>query len=262
MDDADLVEASGLVISRSQPGVLWAHNDSGDSARLFALREDGTTITTFVVDGVTATDWEDIALGPGPERGVDYLYIADIGDNGETRRSVVIHRMAEPTVDLDGSPGTPIQDAEALRFTYADGPHNAETVLSDPVTGDLYIVTKDGTAPSLVFHHPFPQSPDTMAELEPVASIAFGVPPLLGVALSTAGDVSSDGSLVVVRTYTHAFAWRRAPGTALHEAFSTEPCPLPLQLQPQGETIALSADAYFTVSEGEGSTMWRYDRLD
>ena len=31
-------ELSGLVLSRTQPGVLWTHNDSGDGARLLALR--------------------------------------------------------------------------------------------------------------------------------------------------------------------------------------------------------------------------------
>ncbi len=262
LDDAELDEASGLTVSRGQPGVMWAHNDSGDSARLFALRDDGTSIGTVALEGIAAVDWEDLALGPGPERGVDYLYIADIGDNLEARASVEILRVPEPAVD-----GTSIESARAvdvLRFVYADRPHDAETVLSDPRTGDLYVVTKEREGPSLVFRYPFPQATASTTTLESVASIPFGDPSLPGVVLTTAGDVSSDGSLVVVRTYTHAFAWRRAPGMALHDAFETEPCPLPLRLQQQGETLALSADAdaYFTVSEGAGSTMWRYDRAD
>ena len=32
-----LSECSGLVASRNNVNVLWVHNDSGDSARLFAL---------------------------------------------------------------------------------------------------------------------------------------------------------------------------------------------------------------------------------
>jgi hypothetical protein len=34
-------EASGIVASRQNPGVLWVHNDSGDSARVFAINEKG-----------------------------------------------------------------------------------------------------------------------------------------------------------------------------------------------------------------------------
>ena len=34
---AAIDEASGLVASRKNPGVLWAHNDSGDSARTLAM---------------------------------------------------------------------------------------------------------------------------------------------------------------------------------------------------------------------------------
>ena len=33
----DLIETSGIAASRSQDGILWAHNDSGDTARFFAL---------------------------------------------------------------------------------------------------------------------------------------------------------------------------------------------------------------------------------
>ena len=69
-----LREASGLVASRSHPGVLWAHNDSGDDPRLYALTTSGRHLGVFTLDGAEARDWEDLAIGPGPEPGVDYLY--------------------------------------------------------------------------------------------------------------------------------------------------------------------------------------------
>ena len=34
-----LDEISGLVVSRQNAGVLWVHNDSGDSARVFAMND-------------------------------------------------------------------------------------------------------------------------------------------------------------------------------------------------------------------------------
>jgi len=74
-------ELSGLVQSTAHPGVLWANNDSGDSARVFAVGSDGADLGTVMVSGATATDWEDLALGPGPGGG-DHLYVGDLGGAG------------------------------------------------------------------------------------------------------------------------------------------------------------------------------------
>ena len=40
-----LEEMSGIVPSRRYPGIFWVHNDSGDEARLFAIRADGSVTT-------------------------------------------------------------------------------------------------------------------------------------------------------------------------------------------------------------------------
>jgi hypothetical protein len=76
----EATELSGLVASTAQKGVLWSHNDSGDRARLFALRTDGSLIASLDVPGAEAVDWEDIAVGPD-----DTLLVGDIGDNGASR---------------------------------------------------------------------------------------------------------------------------------------------------------------------------------
>ena len=46
--------------------VFFAHNDSGDTARFFAVSRTSVVMQTFNLDGATATDWEDIASGPCP----------------------------------------------------------------------------------------------------------------------------------------------------------------------------------------------------
>ncbi|MDQ3588012.1 MAG: hypothetical protein M3375_06665, partial [Actinomycetota bacterium] len=135
----DATELSGLVASRRQTGVLWAHNDSGDSARLFALTTEGRLRGEVVVAGAQNVDWEDIALGPGPS-GQDALFVADIGDNENERPSVSVYRVAEP----DLSRGAPRSSAPAERLVlrYPDRPHDAEALLVDPSTGELVMVTK------------------------------------------------------------------------------------------------------------------------
>ena len=85
-------ELSGLVLSRTQPGVLWAHNDSGDSPRLLAVARDGRLLAEVAVTGAESFDWEDIAATRGA------LLVGDIGDNVGQRDAVSVYRVAEPRV--------------------------------------------------------------------------------------------------------------------------------------------------------------------
>src|SRR5688572_7072611 len=59
----ELTEASGIAVGRRTPGILWAHNDSGEPM-LFALDSTGGLIGRVRVPGVANEDWEDIAAGP------------------------------------------------------------------------------------------------------------------------------------------------------------------------------------------------------
>ncbi len=97
---SEIDEASGLAASRQTPGVLWTHNDSGDKARLFAIDEQGELLMTCTLAGVTARDWEDIAIGRGAIEGESYLYIADIGDNSSKHDACYLYRFKEPAVAL------------------------------------------------------------------------------------------------------------------------------------------------------------------
>jgi hypothetical protein len=95
---AAVKESSGIVASRRYPGVFWTHNDSGDTARLFAFHRDGSAVSKDLDDyrgvnilGATNRDWEDIAIG---EDGT--MYVGDIGNNNSTRRDLAIYVVAEP----------------------------------------------------------------------------------------------------------------------------------------------------------------------
>ena len=97
----DLGEISGL--AKSSDGTFyWVHNDSGDSARLFAIDAEGNVIGPswmnlgdddwpgHTIDNAWHFDWESIAAYEGD------LYIADVGNNGNARRDLGIYRLAEP----------------------------------------------------------------------------------------------------------------------------------------------------------------------
>lgn len=259
LDAAALTEASGLAISRSAPGVLWTHNDSDpEGPRLYTFTLQGAPLGVYSLQGAEVRDWEDMALGPGPNPGQDYLYVGDIGDNLEAYPQITVYRVAEPPVDPRKSGVVAsISGVEALTFTYPNGKaHNAETLLVDPQGGDLYVVTKANDGLSSVFRAAAPLTAGP-SELQKVGEIDLG----LG-GLTTGGAVSSAGDWVAVRTYFFARMWPRPPGMPLWQALVGGGCPVPLAVEPQGEAIAFAATGldYFTTSEGATPALQRYMR--
>ena len=88
-----------MAASRKNPGILWVHNDSGNSANIYALTTEAKLVRICRIKGADCRDWEDIAIGPGPDKKLDYLYIGDIGDNKARYPSIIIYRVPEPKID-------------------------------------------------------------------------------------------------------------------------------------------------------------------
>jgi len=247
----DITEASGIAASRRNPGVWWVHNDSGDTARFFAVSATGELLATEVLDGATAIDWEDIAVGPpaGEGAGVQSVYLADIGDNSRTHTESHIYRVVEPAVDATSRATTGHVTGDTLTFTYPDGPHDAEDFMVDPVSGDLIIVTKDW---SLAGHSEVYRAPPGLAAgsttvLEHVDTVELRIG-----ALTTGGDVSSDGHVVALRSYKEVSLYPRPDGQPVWAAFAQKPCAGAWRDEKQGEAIGFAADgsSYATISEG------------
>ena len=151
-------EASGIVASRKNTDVLWVHNDSGDGPYVYAMNREGDHLGRYYISGASATDWEDIAIGPGPVAGESYLYCGDIGDNSAVRSSIKIYRIVEPTVSSTQSPvNATLYGANSIEMIYPDGARDAETLMVDPVNRDLYIVSKRDSL-SRVYRAAYPQS--------------------------------------------------------------------------------------------------------
>jgi hypothetical protein len=254
-----LKEASGLAASRANPGVLWAHNDSGDKPRVFALGAQGEHLGIYTLLGAQAVDWEDMAVGPGPQAGREYLYLADIGDNLARRETKTVYRIPEPKVSAGQAPiESALAGAEAIQLRYPDRPRNAETLLVDPVSRDLYIVTKQEETVS-IYRAAYPQPIDRVLTMEDCGRLA-----LSGV---VGGDVSPDGSAILLKTYAALFVAHREPGERLDAALIRGGFErLPYTPEPQGEAVTWTPDggAYFTLSEereGTPAVLYRYARL-
>ena len=248
-------EVSGLAAGSTE-GVLWAHSDAqGAGAVIYAISTEATLLGTFALDGVNAYDFEDIARGPGPEEGVSYLYVGDTGDNSEVRSSVTVYRFEEPA-DVSGGP---ILDVEAIELTYPDGPRDAESLMVDPLTGDLVLVERDRADQGVsgVYVAEAPLDTEGSTELTKVATLVFGTPPLDGDVDAVGADVSPDGTLALVRTHDRVFGFLRDPDQPLSTAFDNPACDTPAVDEDKGEAVAFALDGsgYFTGGEGSNQPL-------
>jgi hypothetical protein len=227
--DDRIRESSGLALSRAHPHTVWTVNDSGDSARVFAV--DTRTGRTVRVHRFGAPVWdvEALAIAPGGR-----LLVADIGDNTDSRDLVRVFWFDEPGL------GETAGGWASWELAYPDGPHDAEALAVHPRTGRAYIVTKGRSGG--VYALPERPSRQGVNQLERVAPAPSRV---------TDAVFLPDGSGLVVRTYTRAVL---LDGETFLQLASD-----PLPLQPQGETVALAPDrdGLLVGSEGRDSVVQR-----
>ncbi len=237
-------EISGMADSRSQPGNLWTHQDSGSPAQLTLLGYDGKVKGNVRIPNFNNRDWEELALGPGPKENTNYLYIGDIGDNNGQTDILQIYRLPEPA-NLQ----TPVTQVERINFRYPDGYHDAEAMFVDPQTGDIYIVSKREDNKRL-YRLKYPQNINEVTVAE-----TFGELPSFGQGLSgyvTAGAISPDGSEILLRTYAGVYYWKRNAGQSIADALQHGSWrSLVHRSEPQGEAICFDKDGkgFFTLSE-------------
>jgi len=253
-------EASGIAASRKSVGVLWTHNDSGDTSRMFALNIRGEHLGIYYLNGVVARDWEDIALGPGPDSNNQYLYIGDIGDNNAVYDIKYIYRVIEPDADTNQIPiDTTIYGIDVITYKYPDGNRDAETIMVDSQTRDIYIISKLESNVN-VYRASYPQSTTDTLILEHKAT--------LGLTGITGGDISPSGREIILKNYSNIFYWYRASGEEVWEALEREPIIVPYIMEPQGEAVCWEPKelgGYYTVSEEIFSIpahLYFYPRLD
>jgi hypothetical protein len=208
----------------------------------------GRDVAEILLPDLSARDWEDMALGPGPDPAVDYLYFADIGDNRGRREDVLIHRIPEP----EPATGT-VSGGETLRVTYPLGPTEAETLLVDPVNGDMVIAGKTLSGITPLYGLAGDLDWSVPQEATYLGEIALGT-----FALATGGDAGTDR--IVIRTYDEVFAWERRPGVSLAETLLAPSCRVASVSEGQGEAIALIPGrlGFYTISEGTNQPIFRF----
>ncbi|WP_406051135.1 hypothetical protein [Kribbella sp. NBC_00889] len=209
--DSRIEESSGLAKSHNFDDIYWTINDSGDRARVFGIDLSGK-VEMVLNFNAQVSDVEAIAVDKD-----GFIYVADIGDNGANRDMVSIYTMPEPKQRGDVEKMT----YHRYDFTYPDGAHDAETLLVEPGTNQLYIVTK-ATKGAAIYAAPPGPSREGTNELTKFAPAPAGV---------TDGVFLADGQQAVLRTYTdvQTVAWGETPKVVAKGA-------APLG---QGESVAL-----------------------
>lgn len=235
-----VAESSGVASSRRSKNVYWTHNDSDGNADLFAFDETGKDLGTYALQGVTARDWEDIALALIDD--VPYIYVGDIGDNLEDQKSVRIYRFIEPKM----SDPKVVATFDTITVAYPDGPQNSEALMVAP-NGDIYLVTKDDLGVSGVYQLASPSKSGTY-KLSKVSSLKIDGANTYS-RMVTAGDISADGKQVVIRTYFSILLYEPKQ---LSDIGQTKPTSLPMPFERQGEAICFDEanDRLITTSEG------------
>jgi hypothetical protein len=242
-----LAEVSGIAPSRTAPGLWWAHNDSGDQARLYVIDSGGKLLGSFTVTGAKNRDWEDLASGPGRDGGAA-LYLADIGDNDRARDDLVIYRVREPDLARGVISGA-TEPAEAFPFRYPDGRHDAEAMFVDPASGRIYLVTKTQRKACAVYRFPLPLRAGVRVTLEAVTGGAISE--LARLRLVTGAAAAPDGSRVVIRTYFSAVELARAADQPFEAIFDAEPRLVNIPIERQGEAITYALDGQSLITTSE-----------
>jgi hypothetical protein len=180
--DDRIAESSALVQSTVDPDLAYTINDSGNETAVYVIELDtGDVVGTTTLD-VDGEDTEAMAIGVD-----DRLYVADIGDNAASRDTVALYALDQP------APGDATVTPDVYEIRYTDGPSDAETLLVDPATGELSIVTKNLLAGS-VYRLPDPLRTDRINVARPIHGVTTE-------GMVTDGAYLPDGSGVLLRTY-------------------------------------------------------------
>lgn len=247
-DNKKIDEISGIEPVKGRSKFL-VHNDSGDKPRIYELDEDLEIDRTIKFKNVEKVrDCEDITqamIG-----GENYIFVGDIGDNDAKYQQYSIYWFEYNKKKEEVKVRTII-------YQYEDGARDAETMFYDSRSSNLYIVTKREDKSRL-----YEISFSTDKKVQNVTAKYIGELPFR---MATAGDLSNDGTELLVKNYNHIYYWKLENSQPLTSIISQQPKKLLYSPEPQGEAIAWSnkMHGYFTISEkrlGKNPKLYFYSR--
>lgn len=204
-------ESSGLTMSCNFLGVMWTLNDSGDSARIFAITMDGEAVRPendagpykgIKVLNARNVDWEDIAADDDGN-----LIIGAFGNHKIPRRDLALYVIKEPNPRLTKATSV----IKKIRFRYPDQTdftlaiNNFDCEAVFAWGGKYYLLTKHRTNTRTQLY----RFDDIDEEQENVLTLV-GDYDIGG--MVTAADVSTDGKRLAVLTYNAVWVFAISGG--------------------------------------------------
>jgi hypothetical protein len=255
----ELKEISGMAPSARHAGIFYVHNDSGDPARFFAVTPKGKLLATYYFtnadhSNINVKDCEDIAAGPGLEKGEHYIYLADIGDNIGWRNTIKVYRFKEPGI-------TKMLDtiiAATYTLQYPDGARDAETLMVDPVDKMIYILSKREDSIG-IYGFPINSSNASTIVMQSYGKIFFQGKRHDKWVLS--GDISSNGKGILVKTNNSVYYFKRHGSEPVYQTLQHVPVPQK-KFIPHGQQEAIAFahgnKGYYVMAEGKNSPVYYY----
>ena len=246
----ELEESSGVAYSYRYDGLLYTHNDSGDTARIFAFDTKCHERGMFEIEGVEALDWEDMCSFA--IEGRPYLLLADTGDNLARRKFYSLYIIEEPEISqtYDGTP-TMVGLSGMIQFVFPDGPHDCESVAVDMESMTILLATKRQKGWAHLYGIPL----SAVHEKGVIMARALATLPVVN---ATAMDMSRSGRHLVLLTYGDAYEFSRQGNEPWLQAFIRPPRVLPMPRRAKGESICYSPDGteFYLTSEGLHMPLW------
>jgi hypothetical protein len=258
LENSAIDEASGLTRSNKRHDLLWMHNDSGGSARLFAVGLNGENLGTLEIGGgAIANDWEDIASFT--LNGNDYLLIGDIGDNNAVRPSITFYIVEEPdTTGLTSPFALSAAPAWSLNVRYPDGARDSEGIAVDPIAEEIILLSKRDLPPRL-YSIPLTESalPVDASYLGEVTTIPAPTEQDLQEPFGenrnqpTGLDIAANGATIGVLTYKDSYLFRRTTNQSWLEALNGDfqRIDVPQLQQTESGGFSSDGDSWFAGSE-------------
>jgi hypothetical protein len=182
---APIRESSGVAASRRFPGVIWTHNDKGNSPSLYAIDKNGKLLAEYLVAAVN-DDWEDIALDDQGR-----IYIGKIGNNKAKKDRIEVLRLAEPNPANRGAEPDTLDVERTYLLSFPEQPFDCEAMFIHQ--GHGYVISKQfNNAPAGLYRFPLERGHNL--QLEKVADLPIRGP-------VTSADLSANGRLLAILTY-------------------------------------------------------------
>ncbi|MEM8550589.1 MAG: hypothetical protein AAGF10_07340 [Verrucomicrobiota bacterium] len=262
-DSPEIDESSGIVKSQRYADVYWTHNDSGDVARIFPIRLDGSDVGPsagqgILVDGAVNRDWEDIASDHAGN-----LLIGAFGNNANRRRDLAVYVVPEPDPYANRpaqvSQRVPFHFPEQTAFPQQDNNYDVEALFV--ANGTWHILTKHRADTETRLYR---FSGYSQTESNPLTLLAS----FSSRGMVTAADALADGSRVAVLTYGSLWVFqppqnddgsydvdRMFAGDIFWQPIRAKQCEAVCFIDPDSVLITNEQGALFMVSLMKGLTM-------